>query len=239
MSDYFTLRGGCIIAEIELHPNGVCGLGRAEWPVLRFSLNLTLRAHEHLRCALDFRELRCRVSTFDQSYIAHSLPAHIGVFRRPGEELNNFVVELEVPIDQNRLASIERQRNGGDVPLRLDLELLVDEMVMLADKPNHPHNAARALLQQSRTMAQFKMVIPRSRWLEQILPGTGYGKVHMMELPVIPIESCAAMKSAFEALKKAHSLEREGHYNEAVSNCLFASRSRNRMEKEASNACRN
>ena len=43
-----------------------------------------------------------------------------------------------------------------------------------------------------------------------------------MELPTIPIESCAAVKAAFDALLQAQKLESQGFYNEAVGKCRIA-----------------
>jgi hypothetical protein len=44
----------------------------------------------------------------------------------------------------------------------------------------------------------------------------------MIELPRVPIESCAALKDAFDALQQAQRLESQGLYDDAVGKCRVA-----------------
>ena len=222
MGESFTIRGGYIIAEVELDSNGTVGTGRADLPLLFVSLRFNFYAHPELHCGLDFRELRCRVSPFEQTYLAHSLPTHLDVRLKSGASLSNHYAQLEIPLDRVRLALLNRLRKGGEVDLRLDLELFVDEVVDLTRVPDPMKSPVWGLLARHRTLSKIRVHIPRSIWLEQVLRGTEFGKVHIIELPAIPIEGCAEMKSAFEALAQAQKLEREGHYNDVVSNCRKA-----------------
>src|SRR5712671_2360956 len=120
MSEYFTASGGYIVAEVKADANGINGSGRAEMPVLLVMLQMLFRSPKQLGVTYDFRELRCRLSPFDGTYIATSLPAPLNIHLGPAQELANQLVYLEIPLDQNRLAVINRLRKGGDVKLRLD-----------------------------------------------------------------------------------------------------------------------
>ena len=64
--------------------------------------------------------------------------------------------------------------------------------------------------------------ISQSDWIEHVLPGIGYGKVHVVEFPAIPIESCQALDSSFKSLKQAEEKHRLGFYDDAVGKCRMA-----------------
>jgi len=221
MSEYFTASGGYIVAEVKADANGINGSGRAEMPVLLVMLQMLFRSPKQLGVTYDFRELRCRLSPFDGTYIATSLPAPLNIHLGPAQELANQLVYLEIPLDQNRLAVINRLRKGGDVKLRLDLELFADELVEIPKSQNAP-SAGWGLREHRHMQARVQVEIPRSKWVEQVLPGTGFGTIHILELPVIPIESCAEIQTAFNELQQAYKLESQGFYNEAVAACRKA-----------------
>lgn len=220
MGEIFTTSGGHIVAEATVDTNAISGSGRAERPVLMVMLQMLFRSHKQLGATFDFRELRCRVAPFDGTHIADSLPTSLNIRLSPGQELPNHSVYLEIPLNQRRIAVVNRLRNGGDVRLRLDMDLFADELIEIRASPNAP--SALGLREHHRMQARVQVQIPRSRWVEQILPGTEFGKVHILELPVIPIQSCAEIQAAFNELQQAYKLEGQGFYNEAVAACRKA-----------------
>src|SRR5436190_1886986 len=130
MSDYFSLPGGFIVVEATVD-DGVYGTGRPELPLLIVPLRMVLRAPKTPRAALYFRELRCRVSPFDGAHVAISRPRCLEVRLCSGHEVSNHTALLEIPLDNRRISLIERLRKGGDVKLRLDCEISVEELVEL------------------------------------------------------------------------------------------------------------
>ena len=220
MGESFTASGGFIVAEVSIDANAISGSGRAEMPVLMVMLQMLFRSHKQLGATFDFRELRCRVSPFDGTHIANSLPTSLNIRLGSGQELPNHSVYLEIPLDQRRIAVINRLRNGGDVRLRLDIDLFADALIEIRGAPNA--QSALGLREHHQMRASVQVQIARSRWVEQILPGTGFGKVHILELPVIPIESCAEIQTAYNELQQAYKLEGQGFYNEAVAACRKA-----------------
>lgn len=208
------------MAEVTVDSNAISGSGRSERPVLMVMLNMLFRSHKELGATFDYRELRCRVSPFDGTYIADSLPTSLNIRLGSGQELPNHSVYLEIPLDQRRIGAINRLRNGGDVKLRLDIDLFADALIELGASSNAP--STLGLRERHQMRASVQVQIPRSRWVEQILRGTEFGKVHILELPVIPIESCAEIQTAFNELQQAYKLESQGFYNEAVAACRKA-----------------
>jgi len=222
MSDYFTLPNGFIVAEVGIDANGICGTGRAELPILVAPLRFHFRCPKDSGASIDFRELRCRVSPFDGVHIVGSLPAPLQTLLTAGQESPNNLVHLQIEIDRTRLALINRLRNGGDVKLRLDLELLADELVEVARLKDMRASVVWGLKEHHRMQTNLQVVIPRSVWIERVLPGTEFAKVHIIELAAVPIENCAGLKESFEALQQAQKLESQGFYREAVGKCRLA-----------------
>jgi hypothetical protein len=101
------------------------------------------------------------------------------------QELPKHSLNLEVPLDRIRIASLNRMRNGGDVKLRLDFEMLADEMMGIGRCPGVPAYPIWGIKERHLMTARIQTVIPRSRWVEQILPAMEFGKIHILELPVI------------------------------------------------------
>lgn len=219
MNAQFTSRGsGIITAGVELHANGVKGAGRAEFSVLAVFLKMQFQCPAQMTGSrLDFRELRCRVSPFEEAYIAYSQPAFLNVQVQSKKVHRDEMVVVEIPLDHRRLALINRLRKGGDVKLRLDLELLADELTEIRLQPSH-----WAFLARHRFESQLHIHISRSDWLQQILPGMEFENTHIIELPAIPINRCHALKSSFNALQQAQKLENQGFYDEAVAKCRIA-----------------
>jgi hypothetical protein len=222
MSDCFTLPDGLIVVETTVENNGIYGTGRPELPLLIVPLKVILRAPKTPRAALYFRELRCRVSPFDGAYIATSLPAWLGVCLSSGRELSNQTTLLEIQLDDRRISLIERLRRGGDVKLRLDCEAFVEELVELGQSEHGCPKEVFGLRYHHHLQAQIHVVVPRSVWIERVLPQTGFGQIHILELPGVPIERCAELRVAFEALQQAQKLEKQGFYTEAVGKCRIA-----------------
>jgi hypothetical protein len=146
MSEYFALDGGYCAAEVRMHSNGIYGTGGDEHAVLVACLDLTFRGPIQAGRCYDFRELRCRLSPFDSSYVATSLPAHLDLRLATGKGLSSHMAILEIPIDRARLAAIDRLRKGGDVLFQLALELFVDEWVEVARVQDHNNPAVQGVV---------------------------------------------------------------------------------------------
>lgn len=220
MSEYFTAPQGFIVAEVTIDPGTINGTGSPEMPILTVMLQMLFRSPKPSSAIFDFREILCRVSPFEGAYIAISLRAPLKIRLASGQEIPNHSVHLEIPIDHRRIALINRLRNGGDVKLRLDMELFADELLEIRGGPNSP--VALGLKDHHRMYARVPVEIPKSKWAERVLEPTGFGKVHLLELPLIPIDSTAEIKESFNALQHAYKLEREGFYDDAVAACRKA-----------------
>jgi len=213
MSENFTLGSGYIAAEVRSHPNAIYGTGRPELPVLVASFDFLFRGPQQPERCYEFRELSCRVSPFDQTYIAHSLPTHLKIRVHSNQELPNQLIQFEIPLDRERMAVIDRLRRGGDVSLRLDMQLAVDELVEIPISNQSTeitqvrgsvwNPGVWGIVDRNLIRSKITATIPRSDWVDQVLSGTGFSKTHLIELPAIPLEDGAEMKASFNALQHA------------------------------------
>jgi hypothetical protein len=220
MSDSFTLPGGSIVAEVNV--DQIQGTGGVASPMLFTQPRVDFHGPGKVGRALHFRDFCCRVSPFNGTYIATSSPASVNVLVRDSEHFSNNLIHLEIPLDQARLAMIERERQGGDVTLRLDCQLLVDELIEVGNLKENPNPWVWGFRKHHRLEAQIQVVVPKSMWIERVLPQTGYGQMHILELPAIPIEQCSGLREAFQALQQAQKLERQGNYVESIGTCRKA-----------------
>lgn len=216
----FSIPAGLIVCEVSFDSNSTFGGGCPEFPLLTIRATLKLRAPKD--AALYFRELRCKVSPHDASYAAFGIPTLIDVCVPVGRELPNQQICIEIPLDNHRLALFERLRKGGDFQMRLDCQLIIDELTMLGQCEGYPVRHNYALRQHYALTGPLHLHIPRSTWTKNVLPGLGFGLVHLIELPAIPIDACDPLKSSRDALCKAQELEKDGHHQECISKCRLA-----------------
>jgi hypothetical protein len=223
MSSSFTDHSSYVICEISPGPNPLWATGSAERPILIVSFNVVLRGPRVTTHGYDFRTLHCKVSPFDNTYIADSIPARIDRVLKAGEQQTDQQLQIFIPIDPARLARIEELRKVGDLRLRLDCELLFDELVGVGQVEEFGRQVpVWALKQHFVTQGQITINLSRSDWVDRVLPQTGYGQIHLIELPVVSLDRIAALGVAFKAVKEAQEQHKNGHYNGAVVSCRQA-----------------
>ncbi len=98
MSENITLPNGQIIAEIDVQGNCHLWHRKSRGTYCWLSLyNCAYVAPQASGFSVDFREIRCRVSPFDTSYIAESRPTLLNVRIESGKDVPNYCAYLEVP----------------------------------------------------------------------------------------------------------------------------------------------
>lgn len=222
MSESF-LWGNYMAAEVVIDAGAVYGSGSSAYSVLIVRLDLTLRAPPDRPSWLCFKSIGGRLSPFDSVYIADCRPAHLLENIAPGVQSAGRQVYLEIPLDQRKLSTIESWRQGNDCKLRLDLELFVDEMRQVGGHEFHGRTIPYLALMESRRLQRsYEFVVNKSHWGERVLPGLGFGKTHIIELPTTPLESVARFAKAFSALQQAQIFHREGRYGETAGKVRLA-----------------
>lgn len=217
--------GGFNAVDFTIEENSIIGTGRAELPILAFPLTFHVTyPFKEPGFGFELRELRCRVSPNDGAYLAWTKPILMQRVRVTGEfrELKQHFINVEIPLDRTRLATLERERKGGDLRLRLDFELFADELVEVRRLQVGYPSVVWGIKDHHCLGARVPIVIPRTIWVENVLPQTGYGKIYIIELPAVPVEKCSGLKTACDALHQAQELHKQGFYDEAVGKCRLA-----------------
>lgn len=221
---FTTVGSGYILAEAEIDETQVIGSGGSHYP--RLSILLRVHFNPISTPGSDYcvTGLDTRLYHPNTGLIADAMPIRLQRVQRslPGYSAGNEQTYLEFPLDARRVAQLETLRDGKDLSLRLDLTLAVQEHGVITgdEKTKRPNIwGLRWLLQ---LFAQVTFTIPRSVWVERVLPQIGQGVVHIVELPAVPIAACKAMQHSYDALRLAQSLHNQGLYDEAVTKCRIA-----------------
>lgn len=213
-----------VIAELSFNETQVTGFGGAYCPRLIVIGKLTyssmdIPTEDHL-----FDEINATLSVLGgPARFADALPCKLSRIRRGHWDfIGNDQVHLEFPVDQARLALLEARRDGGDLHLHLVVKLTVQKFGRIPEHTESNRPAFWGLTDQHESTVEFNLKIPRSVWLERVLPQTGYGVVHVLEFPAAPLESCQSLRHSFDALKQAQERLKLGQYDDAVAKCRIA-----------------
>ncbi len=199
------------------------GNGGSDYPHLFWQLELALQPPKTPQSDYAFRSVAAQLYFTTGHKIADARPISLhrvihGYQAYAGSEYLN----LEFPLDARRIEAIERQRQGGSLQFRLDMQIQVDEYGGI---PAHAESQRPVLwgLRAAQLMTlQETFQIPQSDWIERVLLGIGHGKVHIVEFPATPLEACAALDHSFKALKQAEEKHRFGFYDDAAGKCRLA-----------------
>lgn len=201
--------------------NGVGGYAAPQiWIPFRIHVSHgALKAHQ----GFEFITLSGQLSA-NSNPIARAMPVSLSFTIQPRfKELKNQYHCLEFPMDNAGIAALEKLRNGGDLSLRVDARIEV--MQLRALNLNTPGPLAETVWGQvvrHQLHANIDLVVPRDVWIKRVLRGVGFGIIHLIEMPAISIEQDNTCAHAFEALRQANLLHKEGRYGDAVGKCRTA-----------------
>jgi hypothetical protein len=138
----------------------------------------------------------------------------------PQHVMNGFMrtYSLEFPLDQRGLDWIENRRHG-DVGLRIDIRFHIGAHELVRSGQGI---ALSARISFENLPAQFDLQVPQSHWVNQVLPGLGYGEVRVVEIPLSSPESIPDFPHAVDELLAAQRYFRTGDNDKAVAHCRSA-----------------
>jgi len=121
----------------------------------------------------------------------------------PHQPVSGGTTALTAPISDAQLASIEERREGREPTLEITLTALAER-------------AGGVTASYKASWAPQPLPIPRDRWSD-VLAACGYGRIHIVELPVPPDVNDAWSRSA-QMLARASAEFGNGRYGEAMGN---------------------
>ncbi|MDD2701160.1 MAG: hypothetical protein PHH36_07955 [Sideroxydans sp.] len=127
-------------------------------------------------------------------------------------------LNIEVQLDPRRIEWLEQKRAGKSFEATLKIQLQVQSFGF----NQHTKDFSSGLLEASTIQGDIRFSVADTHWREQVLPGLGYGKVMMVELPAVSLEACKALDHSYKALEKAQKQLALGLYDDAVGSCRVA-----------------
>lgn len=206
-----------MLIELDKNTSNIWGSGNLSYPYIGWQVPVFVSFHEKQSKQYAFRAATAQLQ-LNQRKIADARPLLMDRMIRPGQSRGNEYLNLEFPVDQRQICAMEDYRQGGSLKLQLWVQLHIDEyrpVLVMRTPVWELENCFVAQLQQD-------IEITQTHWVKQVLPQIGYGKIHIVEFPAAPLESCAALHHAFKALQQAQERHKIGLYDDAVSKCRIA-----------------
>jgi hypothetical protein len=154
-----------------------------------------------------------------------SAPVRIG-YMMPSSKypLKNYTYVLNFQLNSLQIAELERIRSGGDLEINVCAKLIINKLHALGQTPPSQEllRPVWGYMQQYELNMRLGLPVPRDAWISRVLPAIGYGIIHLIELPAIPLESFANLGHAFKALKQAQEFHKIGLYDDSAGKCRVA-----------------
>lgn len=130
----------------------------------------------------------------------------------------DILLNIEIPLDARRLEWIEKQRSGKSLEASLHITL----QVQIFGKNVHTPSFPSGLIDTVSIEGDIPIVVPDTHWRERVLPGVGYGKILVIELPAIGQDACKELDHSLNAFNNAQKQFGLGLYDETVASCRVA-----------------
>lgn len=218
------------LVELELEPNQVQATKDVNGALLFFHFRLHL--HSPAKRGLNADVVVYTLLTGDVclDHVPEVSRLRIGsiepiqvndLHRKEWDGVRTFSSTAVMPFSERAMEAVERTRRG-DIYLHLDWKLGVitygPEMHALQKPP-----AAQPAISGAKSMVcQAGLLLPQSVWVNQVLNGSGYGQVKVVELPVLERSEHPGLEKSYQALDQALDYYRRGDYDTAVRDCRIA-----------------
>jgi hypothetical protein len=124
---------------------------------------------------------------------------------------NTAQVGLEIPLDLTTVGRIEQSRPG-------ELKAALKFRPLLAI---HSQDGAVREFEVGRVDG-IAFAIPKSQWVEQLLPQLGYGRLELLEVRISESVRPEGLPQSVQELRLAHKYLNEGDWEKAVEQCRKA-----------------
>jgi hypothetical protein len=154
--------------------------------------------------AINFERSELKVITKggENLYVGMATPAQVFLMLTPN---SSFSSSLYIDLDHYKLGQIEKIREGGDLRARVDIFFIAE----LQQQPpvKYPQTVS------------FDLRIPKSDWVETILPQLKYKEVSLIELPKIEKPEFGDVAARINEAWKQYAM---GEYDKVLTECRKA-----------------
>jgi hypothetical protein len=210
--------------EANINVENVQGLGSSVLPRIYFQVKLSIgeEVGSHFRGkiqAWSFGMLTGELIVGGHEKIADIKPYSVNHVRLASQNYATEInLNIEIPLDAKRIEWLEQKRAGKS----FEAKLHIDFQVQSFGANQHTADFPCGLMDISNIQGDIPFTVPDTQWREKVLLGLGYGKVLVVELPAVSLESCAVLEHSFKALENAQKQFSLGLYDETAGSCRVA-----------------
>jgi hypothetical protein len=218
---YFSVSGWSTRSDVDLEVDRISGVGGPAYPRLIIPVEFTLRPAEDKGKIKAYSLLWLQSGLYIENIkIGEGFSGPIAEYSWP--HVSPHQISIEIPLDLYRLEKIEERRRD-DIQFRLSSDALVAEHPSIPKAgPNEQQEYRRDVEGFTKGHFEITFSIPQSHWVDKILPGLGYGKVKLIEIPIPEKIVPDTIKNAQEELVQAQDYFVQGDYDKAVEHCRNA-----------------
>lgn len=214
----FSVSGWSIQSDVSLEVDRISGEGGLEYPRLIIPIEFTLRPAEDRGKIKAYTILWLQTGLHMENIkIGEGFSGPIAEYSWP--HIRSRQIRIEIPLDLYRLEKIEERR-------RDDIQFRLSGSALVAEHPSVPKAGPKERQEYRRDVGEFAkgdfditFSIPQSHWVDKILPGLGYGKVKLIEIPIGEKVLPDTFRNAQEELVQAQDYFTQGNYDKAVEHC--------------------
>lgn len=218
---YATNSGLEVTASIK--PENVSGQGAGVYPRICFQVTLDIQNERGWHRKQDVQAWTFGLLTGEllagHEKVADVRPYSVSRDRHGNQDYpSQEHLNIEVSLDAWRIEWLEQKRAGKsfEATLRINLQ------VQMFGRNSHTSDFPCGLLGVVSITGDIPFTVPDTHWREKVLPGLGYGKVMVIELPTVSLEACQALDHSYKALEKAQRQFALGLYDDTVGSCRVA-----------------
>lgn len=203
-------RGGGSIAKIAFEIQNIHASGGPEFPKLTFPLEIKLTAIQEYQKpvhAVTLMLLRGELYSPQQTQVttfSDDTALFAGANHAPERQLR-----LEIPLDLTTVARMEQSREG-------DLWAGLKFCALFAIHVS-PEGVVERF--ETGTTEPLYFAIPKSQWLEKLLPQLGYGRLELIEVRISNGARPEGIPKAVEEIRQARAYLADGDWGKAVTHC--------------------
>jgi hypothetical protein len=205
------------LGEINFELTNIYSSGGPEFPALSIRTDITLRAYQQygqnppVVQPLSLISGEVQLSSPEHRPVAHSRRQDIALFAKDPRQHTSTQQTFTFPVDSKMLANIEEVRAGNDVRVDLTFQFLMGL---------HHHQGPLIYFQTGR--AQIVFAIPRSQWVDLLLPRLGYEGLELIEVKYGTPLARQHLPNVVAQIQQAQKHILEGRWQEAVLDCRQA-----------------
>ncbi|MBL7872097.1 MAG: hypothetical protein JNM78_10825 [Cyclobacteriaceae bacterium] len=119
-------------------------------------------------------------------------------------------------MDDRSIFAAQKYRDGGDLKLRIDLTFTALRKKVLNLNDNE---TLWGIERVENFTGEVQLVVPKSYWVEKLLPALGYPGFKLIEIPLTHLLLNEAYDNIISEFNKAESYFNKGDYNACIAHC--------------------